>query len=444
MTQKKASKNSTGIQGDVRLVMSEPNEPVEGQKAVLFPNVSIFDGTSETLKKEMHVLVVDNKITKISKEPIKAEPGTTVLKTTPGQVLMPGLIDAHYHLNASRISQANLMGQHESYMYAMTIAECENNLMQGVTTVRDMAGPLYGIQKAIDEDDLKGPRIYVCGPMISQIGGHGDFRSKGQLANDKVAMSGTTAVTTGADGVMAEAREAMRLGASFIKIAISGGYASPTDPILGCQFSLAEMEAAVEVATDYGTYVAAHGYSVEAVNRALDAGVMSIEHGHLIDEATMERMAKMGAWLSTQPFTDRSHPWFSDIQNEKMSQVADGCDLLFETAKKIPELNVAWGSDLFFSRDETDQHVAEQLCNRMQRWYTPAQALKLATGNAGRCCKLAGRCDPYPGKLGVIEEDAYADMLLVQGNPLEKLEVIGDRDNLKIIMKDGKIYKNTL
>ena len=206
MTQKKASKNSTGIQGDVRLVMSEPNEPVEGQKAVLFPNVSIFDGTSETLKKEMHVLVVDNKITKISKEPIKVEPGTTVLKTTPGQVLMPGLIDAHYHLNASRISQANLMGQHESYMYAMTIAECENNLMQGVTTVRDMAGPLYGIQKAIDEDDLKGPRIYVCGPMISQIGGHGDFRSKGQLANDKVAMSGTTAVTTGADGVMAEAR----------------------------------------------------------------------------------------------------------------------------------------------------------------------------------------------------------------------------------------------
>ena len=182
MAKKKASKNSTGIQGDVRLVRSEPNEPNEGKNAVLIPNVGIFDGTSETLKKDMHVLVVDNKINKISPTPIKAEPGTTVLKTTPGQVLIPGLIDSHYHLNASRISQADLMGQHESYMYAMAIAECENNLMQGVTTVRDMAGPLYGIQKAIDEGDLKGPRIYVCGPMISQIGGHGDFRSKGQTA----------------------------------------------------------------------------------------------------------------------------------------------------------------------------------------------------------------------------------------------------------------------
>ena len=256
---------------------------------------------------------------------------------------MPGLIDSHYHLNLARISQANLMGQHVSYMYAMAIIECENNLMQGITTVRDMGGPMYGIQKAIDEGDLKGPRIYVCGPLISQIGGHSDFRSRGQTAHDKVTMGGTAAVTTGVDGVMAEAREAMRLGASFVKIAISGGYASPTDPILGCQFSLAEMKAAVEVATDYGTYVAAHGYSNEAVNRALDAGVMSIEHGHLIDVATMERMAKSGAWLSTQPFTDRSHPWFDKTQNDKMAQVADGCDLLFETAKKIPELNVAWG-----------------------------------------------------------------------------------------------------
>ena len=440
---KKQPAQSTGIQGDHQLlVQPAQSAPPKGQEAVMIPNVSVFDGTSDTLSRDMHVLVADNKIKKISKTPIKAPRGATVLATKPGQVLMPGLIDAHYHLIASRISQADYMNQHFSYSYAMAIAECEANLMQGITTVRDMAGPMYGIQKAIDEGDLKGPRIYVSGPMIAQIGGHGDFRSRGQTA--PVPLGGSFAVATGVDGVMAEAREAMRLGANFVKIAISGGYASPSDPLLGCQFSLDEMKAAVEVATDYGTYVAAHGYSAEAVNRALDAGVMSIEHGHLIDEATMERMAKMGAWLSTQPFTDRTHPWFSKVQNDKMTTVADGCDLLFETAKKLPELNVAWGTDLFFSKAESDLHVSEQLCNRMQRWYTPVEALKLATGNAGRCCKLAGRCDPYPGKLGVVEEGAYADMLLVQGNPLDKLEIIGDRDNLKVIMKDGKVYKNTL
>ena len=438
-----SSKKNVGIQGDHRLVISEPNKPPEGKETVLIPNVSVFDGSSDTLSKNMHVLVVDNKIAKISDKPIQAAEGTIVLDTSPGQVLMPGLIDAHYHLIVSHISQADFMNQHISYAYAMAIAECENNLMQGITTVRDMAGPLYGIQKAVDEGDLKGPRIYVSGPMISQIGGHGDFRSRGQTEYETVG--GSFAVATGVDEMMATARETMRLGANFVKIAISGGYASPSDPLQGCQFSLDEMKAAVEVANDYGTYVAAHGYSAEAVTRALDAGVMSIEHGHLIDEAIMERMAKMGAWLSTQPFTDRTHPWFSKVQNDKMTMVAEGCDLLFETAKKIPELNVAWGSDLFFSKEESFQHVSEQLCNRMQRWYTPVEALKLATGNGGRCCKLAGRCDPYSdGKLGVIEEGAYADMLLVQGNPLDKLEIIGDKENLKIIMKDGKIYKNTL
>ena len=243
--------------------------------------------------------------------------------------------------------------------------------------------------------------------------------------------------------MLAAVREQLRLGASQIKLAIGGGVASPTDPIDVTEFTEEEIAAAVAADENWGTYVTVHGYTVRAINQAIDAGVKVIEHGHLLDEKTIRRMADERIWLSFQPFTECEEPGLSPAQNAKQALVCQGTASVYELIKTTPALKVVHGTDIFLDPGDGNSGQVKQM-ERLLKWLTPYQILKMSTGNTGELLKLSGERNPYPGDLGVVKEGAYADLLLVEGNPLKDLSAVTDPDNLKTMMKNGKIHKYAL
>jgi imidazolonepropionase-like amidohydrolase len=415
---------------------------------VLFTNVNIFDGTSDTLAEGMSVLVEGNLIKKINKG-LKADANATVIEGG-GRTLMPGLADTHVHLGFASLPQEQMFTGRPGYNYIYSSGDAEAMLMRGFTVVRDMGGDVFGLKRAIDEERVPGPRIYPSGAFISQTAGHGDFRLPEQ-DNPRFGgprpfwmRLGTARLADGVPEVLAAARENLRNGASQIKLAAGGGYGSPADPLLGNQYTFEEIKAAVDTAADWQTYVTIHAYHPSSINRAIDAGVKDVGHGQLLDEKTLRRMADKGVFLSTQPFTVCKEPQLSDFSNSKLAIVCKGTAFVYATAKKIPKLKVTYGTDLFFVPPEV---FAEQtkMMKRLLKWYEPVEILRMATSTSGELFQMSGLRNPYPdGGLGVVQEGAYADLLLVDGNPLEDLEAVTDTDNLKIIMKDGKVYKNTL
>lgn len=415
---------------------------------LLITNVKIFDGVRSELSGITQVLIEGNSIKKISPNIKVPKESAVSIIDGEGRVLIPGLIDAHWHTMLAALPMEDLISTRVGYAHVVATAEAEATLMRGVTTVRDMGGPVFGLKRAIDENVVTGPRIFPSGAFISQTSGHGDMRAEnrrsphfgGSIYN--IEKDGFFVIADGVSEVQVAARENLRLHASQIKLAAGGGYASQADPIDSTQYSLEEIKAAVGAAEDWGTYVTVHAYGPRGVNRAIDAGVKVIEHGQLLDEETIKRMVKEDIWLSTQPFTDCHEKSLTDISNEKLAQVCKGTDHLYKLTKKYPKLKVAWGTDMFFS----SQMSAEQVrwLGRLTKWYDSRAILKMATGSNGELLKLSGLRSPYPKDLGVIKEGAYADILLVEGNPLKDISVLGDKDNLRVIIKDGKVYKNTL
>jgi imidazolonepropionase-like amidohydrolase len=415
---------------------------------ILIRNVQIFDGMTQKLSSPTNVLIVGNVIKEISDSATPSAQSKARIIDGAGRVLMPGLIDSHVHLSFATIPMSDLRNSLPSYVQVVAVAAAKGFLMRGVTTVRDMGGPVFGLKRGIDEGKITGPRIYPSGTLLSQTGGHGDLR----YANEKnprfggeraeVDQNNVFRVVDGVSEVLAAARENIRFGASQVKLAAGGGYGSPTDPIDSTQFTFDELKAAVNAAEDYGTYVTVHAYLPKSVNRAIDAGVKVIEHGQLLDEKTLKRMADEGIWLSTQPFTVCNEPQLSASSNAKLSVVCKGTGFMYETIKKFPNLKVTYGTDIF--NDAVNINKEIQWMARLMKWYTPGEVLVMATGNAGELLKLSGNRNPYPGDLGVIKEGALADVLLVDGNPLDDITVVGDIDNLRVIIKDGKVYKNTL
>jgi imidazolonepropionase-like amidohydrolase len=234
------------------------------------------------------------------------------------------------------------------------------------------------------------------------------------------------------------------LGASQIKLTAGGGVASPNSPIDVSTFTEAELRAAVEAAENWGTYVTVHAYTSVAIQRAIAAGVTCIEHGHLMDEATARLIAERGIWLSTQAFADEMADAFppGSIEHIKALQVFAGTDRVFTLAKKY-KIKTAFGTDILFSPNLAPRHG--QLLTKLLRWYTPAETLAMATGTNAQLLAMSGKRNPYPGKLGVIEEGALADLLLVDGDPIADIKLIEDpAKNFVVIMKDGKIFKSTL
>jgi imidazolonepropionase-like amidohydrolase len=290
--------------------------------------------------------------------------------------------------------------------------------------------------------------------MISQTGGHGDNR---QLTDAHPRFGGNTPrseivgdsiIADGRDQVLAAVREQLRLGASQIKLATTGGISSENDPLDSLQFTSDEIRAAVEAASDWGTYVTVHNYSSEGARRAIDAGVKVIDHGQLLDEPTIHLLAEKGIWLSIQPFlpaTDKSQlpPDFtSGPKYAKGLLVTAGTDRAYTLAKKY-HVKIAFGTDLAGGLELAAQQNARLLS--LTRWFTPEEILHIATAANGELVALSGLRNPYPKKLGVVEVGAYADLLLINGNPLEDINLLGSPDkSLAIIVKNGEIVKNTL
>ena len=343
-----------------------------------------------------------------------------------------------------------LMTSEPSYLHLLAARQAEATLMSGFTTVRDLGGPVFGLKRTIDEGVIVGPRIYPSGAMISQTSGHGDFRFLfelprklgGPLSNSEV--EGIAAIADSPDEVRLRTREQLRAGASQIKLMGGGGVSSPLNPIESIQFTEPEIRAAVEAAENWGTYVTVHAYMPRSIRQAIAAGVKCIEHGHLIDEPTAKLMADKGIWWSLQPlrYDEGAFQRMSPVSQKKALQVWAGTDNAYKLAKKY-KIKTAWGADILFDPGAARRHGID--LSVMVQWYTPAEVLKMATADNGELMALSGFINPYPGKLGVVEEGALADLLLVDGNPLENIKLVEDPDkSFLIIMKDGRIYKNTV
>lgn len=418
----------------------------------LIRNVSVWDGNSNATVANQDVLVEGNLIKAIgdtgSLERDKGlEPLEKVINGS-GKMIIPGIIDAHVHLGLP-VGLNNPTDIDSSYQAALSVKAAGIFLQRGWTTVRDMGGPATGLARAIDEGVIEGPRIYPSEMFISQTSGHGDFRSPtdphpNMGSNDNRA-NRFSLIADGEAEVRRAVRESLRSGASQIKVMAGGGISSSYDPIDTKQYSLGELKAAVESAEDWNTYVAVHAYTDEAVLRALEAGVKVIEHGHLLSKKALKKLKSEGAFLSSQSFGGvRKMDLSADTPMiRRARQVMSGTDNLMSTAKEIG-LPVAFGTDSFGSMRAYKNGVKE--FGYRLRWFDSLEILKQATSHNAKLLELTGPRNPYQsGKLGVIEVGAYADMLIVEGNPLEDITLLEDyENNIKLIMKDGKVYKNTL
>jgi imidazolonepropionase-like amidohydrolase len=415
----------------------------------LFNNVRVFDGKGASLSEPTNVLVRGNLIETISRTPIPVDrSATTTIVDGGGRTLMPGLIDNHWHAMLIRTTAAQAFGD-VGYNNLLAGDEATDTLMRGFTTVRDVGGPVFGLKRAIDEGIVKGPRIYPSGAMITVTSGHGDFRQLTDLPRTiggmltRMEVIGGAIVADSPDEVRVRTREQLMQGASQVKLTAGGGVSSPFSPIDVTTFTEPELRAAVEAAENWGTYVVAHAFTSRAIRGAIAAGVKCIEHGFLMDDATAKLIAEKGVWLSLQPLPEgmRLGLPVGSVQRAKADEVWPGIARTYELAKKY-KIKTAWGTDVLFSRELAQQQGA--ILASLSRWYTPAEALVMATSTNAELLALSGKRNPYPGKLGVVEPGALADLLLVDGNPLDNLNLVADPVNFKIIMKDGTIYKNTL
>jgi imidazolonepropionase-like amidohydrolase len=416
----------------------------------LFQNVRVFDGKGQGVSGPSDVLVRGNKIERIAPAGSilpGSEAGATVIPGG-GRVLMPGLIDAHWHTMLVATPGRGDFEDDPSFMAIVAVPEASRVLMRGFTTVRDAGGNCFALKHVIDDGVVVGPRIYPSGAIISVTSGHGDFRNVRDLPRTLGAPgsfidhSGHSTIADSPDEVRLRVREQLMRGAVHIKLTAGGGVSSPHSPLDVVTFNPLELKAAVEAAGNWGSYVMVHAYTPAAIGQAIDAGVKVIEHASLMDEATAQLMARKGVWLSAQAFPVELGTVFppGSVQAEKFKDVFEGTDRTFKLAKKHG-IKTAFGTDMLFSSQLAQ--LQGRVLASLTQWYTPGEALVMATGANAELLQLTGKRNPYPGKLGVVEAGALADLLLVDGNPVENIRLLENPEkNLLVIMKDGKVYKN--
>ncbi len=429
--------------------VAKQEEPPKPQ--VLIKNVNIFDGNSGKLKMGMNVLIEDNLIKIVSKSVRATNPEATVIDGG-GRTLMPGLIDIHSHLCVQNGLPWGRDNWDQMAMGAMTGDLLKDFLQQGFTTTRDAGCNTLGIAKAVRKGHIDGPRIFSSGGWLSQTGGHADLgRWNDPLhgAVDDLERSGQNHVVDGVPEVIKATRHNFRGGATQIKIMAGGGVSSEFDPIHMTQFSLNEMKAIVQTAEDYGSYVMAHAYHDKSVNRAIDAGVKVIEHAFLVSEDTVKRMAEEGIIWSLQAemsYTAFKTPeeitFFTPEQQDKARAMYEGVIRVSKWMKKHG-VKIATGGDMF--GDGYDDRQTDNVITTVTGLgFSNLEALKMTTSNAADVLMLSGELNPYKeGALGVVKNGADADVILVDGNPLKDIKAL-KRDRVKVVIKDGKIYKNTL
>ncbi|SHO52942.1 metal-dependent hydrolase family protein [Desulfopila aestuarii] len=473
----------------------------------LFKNVKVFDGVSDVLK-DVDVLVVNNLIRKIGKDlpvsgtyeldvkvqkfhettvppspyafsagytfRVPVEGGGVETKQIPvtvidggGRTLMPGLIEGHGHFYVNGNGIADIENNLTYDQIAIRgAAKAKAALMSGFTTWRDAGGMAAGLKKNIDEGLVEGPRIYPSGAFIGPTGSHADFRNLTTPnetmfgAHSSAARNSISFTADSPEAIKTAARQNFMQGATQLKIMSSGGILSQFDPWQLNAFSAEDIQAAVEVADAYGSYVMSHAYSKTAIMRCLDNGVKSLEHNLMFDEEIAKKMVEKGAYMTTNvtsfsPYITKIDG-MTPISARKANSAQVATANFVENVKKFQpkfgfNTDAIGGVQLGIKQTDYSIYLSGQLFGNL---FT----LKSLTSVNGEIVKLAGEVlDPYfEGSLGVIEVGAYADILIVDGNPLEDLKAIGanekwfdapDRDGIetiRIIMKDGKIYKNTL
>lgn len=437
----------TGASAAAAVAVGRPARAATPGRPTVFTNFRLFDGKGRDLRGGLRLLVEGGKIRLASGE--ASAPGGAQVINCGGRVLMPGLIDAHWHAMFAALPIATLLKATVEEIIAAARVEAENTLMRGFTTIRDLGGPSFVLKEAIDSGAAKGPRIYPCGAMITTTGGHGDLRPLSDLPRSpggpptEIEKTGAASFADSPDEVRLRVREQLMMGASQIKLVGGGGVSSPRTTLDMLTFSESELRAGVDAAADRNTYVALHAYPPSVIQRGLAAGVQCIEHGHLMDAATAKLMADKGAWLSTQPFlSEEDTGQLTGQSRANAMQVFAGTNRLYELVKEY-KLKTAFGTDLLFSKELTVRQGV--MLSHLARWFEPAEILRMATATNGELMALSGPRNPYPGRLGVIEDGAFADLLVVEGDPLRDVSILArPQQSLALIMKDGQIFKNTL
>jgi imidazolonepropionase-like amidohydrolase len=410
-----------------------PAEEAAGS-ALVIRNASVLDVDAGTYS-IADVVSIDGKVGHVGPD-AEAPSGARVIDGT-GKFILPGLIDCHVHVVASSADFRSLIYTPASYVYAQTARIMGEMLRRGFTTVRDLSGADFGLAMAQHEGLLVGPKIHFCGHALSQTGGHGDMRLPGEDHDPNGrGCCGIGRVADGVDAVRAAARDELRKGAHHIKIMASGGVSSPTDRIDSTQYSMEEMRAAVEEDEAANRYVAAHAYTARAINRALEVGVRSIEHGNLLDDESLRLFLEKDAFLVPTLVTYwalKEEGKDFGLTEEMWAKVDSVLTSGFEAIARAHEAGVkmAFGSDLLGGMH---RHQNEQF--RLLGKVQPAiAAIRSATTTAAR---LLGR----EGQIGVVAPGADADMLVVSADPLADIDVLVDiADHLEVLIQDGRVVR---
>jgi imidazolonepropionase-like amidohydrolase len=404
----------------------------------LFRNLQLLDPRWDESRDGYEVLIEDNQIKEVSDRAISA--GTAHVIDCGGQTLMPGLIDCHVHLFLSEVNLVKLEEIPLTLLTARAAALMLNMLNRGFTTVRDTGGADWGIRHAVEQGHLTGPRLFICGRAIGPTAGHADMRRRTDThSHCKTcdALRFTMATADGVDGVRTTVREEIRQGADAIKIMLSGGVTSRYDPLDSNQFSIPEIAAAVEEAHAFKRYVAAHAYTVEAITRAVTQGVRTIEHGNLIDAKTAQLVAENNGYLVVNLVTyvvikERGAQFGLDPARLEKNEVVLEAGFASLDICRQAGVKVGYGSDLL---GEFQEEQSREFSVRREV-ASPIEIIRSATTIGAEIVRMEG-------KLGIVEPGAFADLILVDGDPLKRLELLeGQGQHLSLIMKAGQMHKN--
>src|SRR5260221_7617158 len=405
-----------------------------------FKNFEMLDPEAGELRGGYELIVEGGTIKDVSAKPIKLEKASVV--DCGGRTLMPGLIDSHVHVVLSEAGIRNLEAMPLTLMPGRAAALMRKMLNRGFTSVRDTGGADWGLKEATDKGLLAGPRLFIAGRAIGPTGGHSDSRRRTDLGARCPccnALRFAMAIADGVCEVRRAVREEMRQGCDQVKIMMSGGVASPYDPLDSLQFSVDEVTAAVEEARAFGRYVCAHAYTPEAITRAAHAGVRTIEHGNLIDDASAKLMAEKGMFLVANLvtyFEMKKHAAEYGMTSDMLAKndlVIDGALKSLEICKRhgVP---VAYGTDLL---GQLQVAQSDEFTLRA-RVLSPAEIIRSATTIGAEVVRMEG-------KLGCLKPGAFADLLVVDDNPLKNLKLLQEEgQHLSVIMKGGRFHKNRL